>query len=98
MFHIPDMRRSYAAVRIPAEACSLRAWGSACPSALTWFGSMCLLYACFGLIGVVFGNIVQSTRGMISIALGWMVARWGMTHLESHAPRSALWRRMAGAT
>ena len=34
---------------------------------------------------------------MISIALGWLVARQGLTHLESHASRSVLWRRLGGA-
>ena len=79
------------------DACSRRVWGAAAPHALAWFSAMCLLYACFGLIGVVFGNIVQSTRGMMSIALGWAVAHAGMVQIESHAPRAVFWRRMAGA-
>jgi len=74
-----------------------RVWVLAAPFAAAWFGAMCLLYACFGLIGVVFGNIVQSTRGIMSVAIGWAIARTGRTHLESHVSRRVFWRRVAGA-
>ena len=57
------------------------AWRTALPFALTWFGAMCLLFGCFAMVGVVFGNIVQSTRGLISIAGGWLLAGMGHTHL-----------------
>lgn len=79
------------------DARDLRVWTLATPCACAWLLAMCLLYACFGLIGVVFGNIVQATRGIISVALGWAVARVGHTHLESHASRRVFWRRAAGA-
>ena len=81
-----------AAVALPfafrREARDPRVWTLAIPCALAWFGAMCLLYACFGAIGVVFGNIVQATRGILSVALGWSVAHFGHTHIEaSPAPR-----------
>ena len=72
-------------------------WELAAPYAAAWFVAMCLLYACFGLIGVVFGNIVQSTRGVMSVGIGWLTARVGHTHLESHVARNVFWRRVAGA-
>lgn len=72
-------------------------WKLAAPNAAAWFAAMCLLYACFGLIGVVFGNIVQSSRGVMSVAIGWLVAHVGHTHLESHVSRGVFWRRVAGA-
>ena len=74
------------------------AWRTALPFALTWFAAMCLLFGCFALVGVVFGNIVQSTRGLISIAGGWLLARMGHTHLEGRMDRRVFWGRLTGAT
>ena len=79
------------------EARDWRVWTLAVPCALAWFAAMCFLYACFGLIGVVFGNIVQATRGILSVALGWSVAHFGHTHIEAHVSRGVFWRRLAGA-
>ncbi len=70
----------------------------ATPYALTWLASMVFLYACFALINVVLGNIVQSTRGLISILLAPVMARsadWG--HLETAQSRHAVLRRAAVA-
>ena len=66
----------------------------ATPYALTWLASMVFLYACFALVNVVLGNIVQSTRGLISILLAPAMARsddWG--HLETTQPPHAVLRR-----
>ena len=73
------------------------AWRRAAPYAASWFIAMLLLFTCFGAIGVVFGNIVQSLRGLISIGLGVWVVRAGWTHLETHVPRRVFWKRFAGA-
>jgi drug/metabolite transporter (DMT)-like permease len=65
----------------------------ATPYALTWLTSMGFLFISFAYIGVVLGNIVQSSRGLISILLGPLVARsddWG--HLESTKPTHAVLR------
>jgi len=70
----------------------------ATPYALTWLASMVFLYACFALINVVLGNIVQSTRGLISILLAPVMARsddWG--HLETTQSPHAILRRAAVA-
>lgn len=80
-----------------AELRQPRLWALAAPYAAAWFGAMCLLYACFALIGVVFGNIVQSTRGLMAVIAGWAVAHAGHTHLETRADRRTVWRRIAGA-
>ena len=79
------------------EARDRQVWSLAVPCALAWFGAMCLLYASFAAIGVVFGNIVQSTRGLISVGLGWTMVRIGHTHLEAPAAQKVFWRRLAGA-
>jgi hypothetical protein len=73
-------------------------WRKAAPHAACWFAAMFLLYVCFDAIGVVFGNIVQALRGLISISLGVMVVRAGWTHLETRLPRHVFWKRLAGAS
>ena len=57
-------------------------WGLTFPFALTWFVAMMFLFASFGSIGIVFGNIVQATRGVISVLLGFLVGAAGFIHLE----------------
>ena len=69
----------------------------AAPYAAVWFVAMAALYACFALCGIVLGNIVQNTRGLLSIALGWLVARAGRTDLEERVSRAVLARRVAAA-
>jgi uncharacterized membrane protein YgdD (TMEM256/DUF423 family) len=55
------------------------------------------LYCSFGLVGVVFGNILQSTRGIMSVALGAMLAHLGWHELEQRVDRAMLLRRFAAA-
>ena len=69
----------------------------AVPYAAVWFSGMAAFYACFALCGIVLGNIVQNTRGLLSIALGWFVARAGRTDLEERVSRAVLARRVAAA-
>ena len=72
-------------------------WLSAAPFAVAWFTAMLFLFGCFGSIGVVFGNIVQSTRGIFSIALGSVVAAAGYEHLEQKLAPRVLVARVAAA-
>lgn len=65
-----------------------RMWADALPFTVTWFFAMFFLFACFGSIGVIFGNIVQSTRGIISILMGWLISHLGHIHLEEKVERS----------
>lgn len=69
----------------------------AAPYAAVWFGAMAALYACFATCGVVLGNIVQNTRGLISVALGLAVARAGRTELEERVSAAVFARRVAAA-
>lgn len=73
------------------------AWVYAVPFAASWFLAMICLFSCFGLTSVVFGNILQSTRGIISIALGLIIAHIGFEGLEPKSTRWALVQRMAAA-
>lgn len=65
--------------------------------AASWFLGMVCLYACFGIVGPVFGNILQSTRGILSILLGVTIARLGWVHLEQHITRRVLAQRLSAA-
>lgn len=67
------------------------------PYAACWFAAMLALFACFALCGLVLGNIVQSTRGLVSVAIGWGLARAGRTELEEKVPASVVARRVAAA-
>jgi len=69
-------------------------WVDALPFTVTWFFAMFFLFGCFGSIGVIFGNIVQSTRGIISILMGWLISHLGHVHLEEKLERSVLVRRI----
>lgn len=68
-------------------------WASA-PSALTWLLAMMCLFACFAEIGVVFGGIVQSSRGLISILLGVLLTWVGFAYAEKMPARSVFMQRM----
>jgi uncharacterized membrane protein len=73
-------------------------WRGSLPFALAWFAAMFFLFTTFGLIGPVYGNIVQSTRGLISTGLGFLLARAGFVHLEARVgPRAWLYRAGAAA-
>lgn len=76
---------------------SREAWGYALPFALSWLIAMVFLFSCFALIGVVFGNIIQSTRGLISILMGVLVSQLGLERLEPRITRAVLVRRMVAA-
>jgi len=62
-----------------------------------WLAGMAGLYTCFGLVGVVFGNILQSTRGIIAVGLGAVLAHLGWHDLEEQVDRGTLLRRLAAA-
>ncbi len=70
----------------------------AVPYGCVWLGAMILLYVCFDLITPVYGNIVQSTRGVISIVMGYFVARSGARALEERLPRAVFWQRLGAGT
>jgi uncharacterized membrane protein len=72
-------------------------WAAAAQYASAWLLSMVGLYCSFGLVGVVFGNILQSTRGIMSVALGAMLAHLGWHELEQRVDRAMLLRRFAAA-
>ncbi len=72
-------------------------WKWAAPFAAAWLTAMVFLFACFGQIGVVYGNIIQSTRGLLSIVLGAHIASLGMEHLEKRVAGHIFLKRIAAA-
>jgi drug/metabolite transporter (DMT)-like permease len=76
---------------------SFARWKIAFPFAVFWYTGICFLFGCFGSIGVVFGNIVQSTRGVMSILMGSVVASRGYEHIEEKVAITVLvYRIFAG--
>ena len=54
---------------------SRRLFIGALPYSVLWYSAMMLLFASFGIIGVVFGTIIQAGRGVISVLFGIALAR-----------------------
>lgn len=72
-------------------------WLYAVPFAASWFVGVIFLFSCFGLVGVVYGNILQSTRGIISIALGFIIAHLGFESLEAKQSKRIIAQRLIAA-
>ncbi|MBR2641816.1 MAG: EamA family transporter [Lentisphaeria bacterium] len=66
---------------------------SAVPFGVAWYYAMTALYMCFGLLGTVFGNVVQSSRGLFSVLIGLVLAEMGATSIESKISKAAWVRR-----
>lgn len=72
-------------------------WVYAGPYAAAWFIGMLFLFGCFASVGAVFGNILQSTRGIMSVVLCAALVRFGWLGVEEPVSRSVFWRRTVGA-
>lgn len=70
----------------------------AAPFGIIWLISQITLMICFGTLGPVFGNVLQSSRGIISVLLGLAVCSlgWGKK-LDSPATGMVWVRRICGA-
>ena len=72
------------------------AWSAGVSYAAAWGLAMAGLYVSFGFVGVVFGNVIQSTRGIMSVVTGAALAHLGWHDLEERVDRSTLaWRTIA---
>lgn len=60
----------------------------ASPYAALWIGSQVMLFACFGLLLPVFGNVILATRGIFSVLLAALLAAVGIPQFDSHISRS----------
>ena len=72
-------------------------WKGVLPYAAAWTCAMVSLYGTFALLGVVYGNILQSTRTLWSVLLGAALARAGWVHLEARHGRGVVAARVAAA-
>ena len=64
----------------------------ATPYGVLYFFSQVALFVSFGLVGPVFANVVQSSRGMISVAIGVLLCQLGFSSLDVKGDRK-LWIR-----
>jgi len=58
---------------------------SALPYSISWLAAMILLFICFGTLGTVFANILQSGRVLVQVLLGSCVAYLGYAAIEPKA-------------
>jgi drug/metabolite transporter (DMT)-like permease len=79
------------------DVMTVHVWRAASYFSVVYFLADTLLFTTFKLVGPVFGNILQSTRGIISILLAKVVARRGWYDLESAMTRAMLVRRLFAA-
>jgi drug/metabolite transporter (DMT)-like permease len=72
-------------------------WLYSLPFAFSWLIAMICLFSCFALIDIVFGNILQATRGIISIVFGYLIAHFGFERLETKITRTVFIKRILAA-
>ncbi len=75
----------------------LSEWTATTNYAVTWMGSMYALFASLAMAGPVLANIVIATRGLWSIAIGFVLAAMGFVHLERKVHGHVALRRAAAA-
>ena len=66
---------------------------AAFPYGAMWFSAMILLFISFCFIGVMYGVIIQATRGVISVVMGWLLLKTGLDKSEPVVGASAWIRR-----
>ncbi|MCP3967534.1 MAG: EamA family transporter [Lentisphaerae bacterium] len=57
----------------------------ALPYSLSWFLAMVVLFICFGTLGTVFANIIQSGRALVQVIIGSCVSYCGYASIEPRA-------------
>lgn len=67
------------------------------PYSAGWFTALLFLYYCFGTLGVIYGTILQSARGLFSVALGALLLKFGWEKYEPRVGLSAWIRRLVMA-
>lgn len=67
------------------------------PYSASWLLGMFALFLCFGTVGPVLGNILQSSRGIISILIAIPAGVMGFSAIEPHVPGNILTLRLTAA-
>ena len=75
--------------RLKAASVKLR---DSSPFAFFWYSAMISIYFCYGELGPVFGNVVQSTRAVISVGIAFLACRLLKIGAEQNVS-AALWLR-----
>lgn len=64
---------------------------------VAWYIGMLFMYICFMLSGPIFANILQSSRGIISVLLGVWLAHRGYSYLETKISSKMIIKRAFAA-
>jgi drug/metabolite transporter (DMT)-like permease len=72
-------------------------WIGVVPFSGAWMVAMVGLFTCFAQLGVVYGNILQSTRSVMGVFLAALLTYLGHTHIEHMRDRTMFVRRLAAA-
>ncbi len=64
---------------------------------VVWYSGVMFLFVCFMLSNPIFGNILQSSRGIISVLLGAWLAHRGYSYLETKISRNMVIKRVFAA-
>lgn len=68
------------------------------PYSLIWMISLVMLFVSFSLVGVLPATMAQSTRALISVFLGWVLARQiGFADIEKKVSKGVFIRRVLAA-
>ncbi|MCP3968133.1 MAG: EamA family transporter [Lentisphaerae bacterium] len=69
----------------------------ALPFSFAWLTAMVLLFSCIGQVGPLYGNILQSSRGVLGVLLGLIIAKFTSSELEKRLPRAVVVLRILAA-
>jgi drug/metabolite transporter (DMT)-like permease len=69
----------------------------ALPFSICWLLGMCLLFAAFSTIGVIFGNMLQSSRGLMTVLMSLFLVKTGLEQIDLRTGKLVFVLRLAGA-
>lgn len=69
----------------------------ALPYSMCWLTGITCLFATFSTVGVIFGNMLQAFRGLISVGIAAVILKLGIEHIEKRNNRKVFTIRIAGA-
>jgi len=70
----------------------------ALPYSFCWLVGITCLFGTFSTVGVIFGNMLQAFRGLISVGLAAIILKLGIEQIERRSNRKTFLLRLAGAT
>jgi hypothetical protein len=85
-------------IRVGQDLRMTHLWTSALYFSIPFFLADICIFTTFRLVGPVFGNILLSTRGMISILLAKVIAQKNLLYLEQQVTTAVTIRRLLAAS